>query len=177
MDCPTSFRHWPQACDGCCPALRKTTSPSVDVEIDCGCTTATPEPSQGRKDTQKRVRRLDRPDTASSAPRHGQRLGQEAHGGEARFLQKPSPRSSLPLEATLDLLLLTWHGELQSQYSFLHRVGGPSGASGATSALASLTELWSLIYQAFLPPFLILPSYLFLPAPAGNPSHKPLENK
>lgn len=28
--CPTTLQHWPRACDGCCPALSKTTSPSVE---------------------------------------------------------------------------------------------------------------------------------------------------
>lgn len=46
---------------------------------------------------------------AYSAPRDGQRLGQETHG--ARFLQKSSPTVKIPRETTLDLRLLTLHGD------------------------------------------------------------------
>lgn len=74
--------------------------------------------------------------------------GQEAHGPAS--YKSHRPRSSPPEKPPWTSACLRCM-VLQPPHNFLHRAGGPCGASGATSALASLPELGSLAYQAPLP--------------------------
>lgn len=108
--CPTTLQHWPRACDGCCPALSKTTSPSVEwrssiVYQSYHHTTRTIIGQQGY---------TEKSEVAGQAPPI-QHPGTDSASAKKptgpRFLQRPSPTVKPPRETTRDLRLLTLHGD------------------------------------------------------------------